>query len=247
MRLVERRPASEASDQIPGRLLESFRVRRRRHPEVDVAVDVVVRLLCRRRRRQKANARRHHPDDRRRDLAAAHPQRLADDVRVAVEFPLPQVVSDDDHRRGRKPGFRIQERPPEHRLHAEHAKVVACDDHALERLTALFRDEKVERPAVRRDAFERAGLLLPFHPLLRRPAPDAGRGLPVGPDGLDQGELLRIFVGRRRQQDALDQAEHRSRRADAERQRQYGKGGEARLLAQHPETEAKVLQHTPPL
>jgi hypothetical protein len=59
--------------------------------------------------------------------------------------------------------------------------------------------------------------------------------------------LYRIFVGRRRQQDALDQAEHRSSRADAERQRQDGKGREPRLLGQHPETEAKVLQHTSPL
>ena len=89
-----------------------FRPRRvgsHRNPEIHQRVHVVVRLLRARRRRQKADARRHHADHRGRRVPAADAQRLADDVRIAVELPLPELVAEDDHRHRAGPGFGLHE------------------------------------------------------------------------------------------------------------------------------------------
>ena len=120
---------------------------------------------------------------------------------------------------GGKPGFRIQERPSEHRLHAEHAKVVACDDHALERFTALFRDEKVERPAVA--AMPRTSWPLSAIPSTAARASVEGRSdWPSVRTDWIRASCCGSLYGGGVSRTPSNQAEHRSRRADAERQRE---------------------------
>src|SRR5439155_10759794 len=53
-------------------------------------------------------------------------------------------------------------------------------------------------------------------------------------------ELLRISIGQRTQQNRIDRAEDRRVRSDAEREREHGYEGEAGILEQLAESEAKV-------
>ena len=221
LRRFERHAVLQSTDHVPDRLLQIPRIGRGRHPEINLAVDVVVGLLRRSRRWKKSDARGHHADDGRRRVAAAHPDRLADDVRIAVELALPQLVAQDDGRRWRHAGFGVLERPAQRRLEADHAKIVARDHHALERFAALIVDQEIERPGVCRDRVERRGFLLPFLPLRGSPRPRIQDRLAVGSDGRDQHQALGLAIGRRRQEDALNQAEDRCGRADAQRQRQH--------------------------
>ena len=97
------------------------------------------------------------------------------------------------------------------------------------------------------NGIKRLGLLLPLQPLRRRPRLRARQGPAVGPGGLDQHQTIRVSIGRRREQDALDQAENRRRRADSQGQRQHGNRRESRLLPQHSRGKTQVLHsHSPP-
>src|SRR5204862_7674747 len=87
-------------------------------------------------------------------------------------------------------------------------------------------------------------LLLPFHPLRGGPTAGAGHLLAMGPGGRNQYELLRLPIGRGRQQDALNQTEHRRGCANAQRQREHGDQGEAGLLEQHSHAKTQVLKHS---
>jgi hypothetical protein len=117
-------------------------------------------------------------------------------------------------------------------LDADDAEVVRRHDETFERLAAVGLDQEIERPRVRRKRVERRRLLLPFSPLHRRPAAWTG-GLAVDPRRGNQGQPAGILIGRRREQDALNQAEDRHRGSDAQGEREDGDDGEARLLEQH--------------
>src|SRR5512142_2145887 len=56
---------------------------------------------------------------------------------------------------------------------------------------------------------------------------------------------LRLRVRKRPQQDAVDEAEYRGIRADAERQSQHGNSAEARILANEPQGVTKILRNGP--
>jgi len=100
-----------------------------------------------------------------RELAAAHLERLADDLAVAVKRALPQVVAnhDDRGRRARR-NIGVDECPAEQPQQADDLEVVGGDDHALERVAALLGDEEVEGPRVAGDRFDRRRRLLPGEP-----------------------------------------------------------------------------------
>jgi hypothetical protein len=67
--------------------------------------------------------------------------------------------------------------------------------------------------------------------------------LAVGASGGDQYQLLGLPVGRRRQQNALNETENRRGCADAEGQGDDGDESKAGLLEQHPHAEPQVTQH----
>src|ERR1700735_2042855 len=64
----------------------------------------------------------------------------------------------------------------------------------------------------------------------------------AGPDVFHEEEPLRILDRQHAQQHCIDQAEDGRVRADTQRQRQYGNGGEARRVAQYASGIAQVLQ-----
>jgi hypothetical protein len=75
---------------------------------------------------------RHDTDHGRRRVRPADAHRLADDLRIAVELPLPKLVAEDDY--PRRPGsrFRLHEGASHHGLQPRHAEIVFGDDHSLD-------------------------------------------------------------------------------------------------------------------
>ena len=163
---------------------------------------------------------------------------------IAVELALPQLVAEDDRLRRRGAGFGLDEGAAEDRLDADDAEVVARDDHALERLAAFVIDQEIERPGVGGDRVEGGRLLLPFHPLRGGPEPRVQQRLAIGPHRRHQHQARRLLVWRRRQEDALDQAEDRRGRADAQREREHGDDHEPGMLQEQAGAEAQVAEHS---
>ncbi len=64
---------------------------------------------------------------------------------------------------------------------------------------------------------------------------------PVGRAIADRDETIRIGIRKRTQQDGVHDGEDRGVRADAERQREDGRGGEAGCAPQHAQAVADVL------
>src|SRR5262249_289528 len=108
---------------------------------------------------------------------------------------------------------------------------------------AVLGHEKVEGPPVSGDRFERSRVALPLEELLRRPAVESVRLTAVASYRLYQHQAIRILVRRRREQNALDQAEDRGGGADSERQREDGNRREPGLSGEQPQTEPHVFQH----
>jgi hypothetical protein len=94
------------------------------------------------------------------------------------------------------------------------------------------------------DRFERRRVLLPVHPVDGRHAFDSLDLLAVDPDRGDEHEAVGVTIRRRREEDALDQAEDGGRRTNADSKRKRGEGREARPLEQHANGEPKVVQHS---
>ena len=149
-----------------------------------------------------------------------------------VELPLPQLMAEDDDRPGGAV-IGLDECAADGRLEADDAEIVVRHQHALQRLAAVRLDEKVEGPGVRGDRVERGRLLLPFHPLDGSPGSPIDSLLTLGPVGRNQDQLLRLLIGRGRQEDALNQGEHGGGRTDAQGQRERGDDREPGLFAQH--------------
>ena len=125
---------------------------------------------------------------------------------------------------------------------AERLEVVRRDHHAAERLAAVGqrpgnRTSSDTAPAARTTCACRHARI--HCPIVER----SSYGLPVGPCGRHQHEPARIGVGRRRQQHALNQAEHGRRRADAEGERRHGDQREARVLVELTDRIANVVAH----
>ena len=146
----------------------------------------------------------------------------------------------------RNSSFRAEEGAAEPGFEADHAEIVLCDRHSLHRLASVRPYQEIESPPVCGERGKRFSLFLPLHPLGRGPRLRACHWQAVGAGGLDKHEPLRLIIRGRRQQNTLDQAEHRRGRADTERQSQHGNQGEARLLPEHPRGKTQVLNHSSP-
>ena len=205
-------------------------VRRHSEPEIHVRVQVVVGLARRARVGEEPDPSRHHADNRQRGWHTAHADGASDDVRIAIELALPEVIAEDDGR-WRCLGaaeLRVDELPAQDRPQPEHAEVVRRDNHPAHRLAAVGQHEKVERPAVDRRRLDRSRLP-PCHPLAD--GRTACVRATVGPYWGYQQDPAGICVWRRREKRALNQTEHRGSGADAETERHDRDGGKARVLA----------------
>ena len=233
--LVARRFFSELASQLVGAFLRLFErdavLETRDHPAVaDRAVAAAPRRAQRNevvgRRVGEREARRHDTEDRARRVVAAEvvdAEPLAEDVGIAIEAALPQVVADKHHRLGVAVILRLSEPAPHQRLDAERLDGVIGEHLALEPLGARHLrvsrvgDVALDADVAPRDREERL--------LARKVQADGGVGqvVLVRPVRRREPELhqsIRIGVGKRPEENGVHQAENHGVGADAQRQRQ---------------------------
>ena len=149
-------------------------------------------------------------------------------------------VSIADKNGGASPFFRVAgaEIPPEDRLNTEDLEKVGRD--ACNRRARRLRSSRNGRDVVivLRNRLEAAALIAKVVEVrVRKARRPALRG-----DLEDGHDPVRIGVRQRPQQHAVYNAENCRGRADAERQREDGDGGERGILTQHAEGKAQVLE-----
>jgi len=186
-------------------------------------------------RLKEPERRRHHADDD--DGTAVELERPAEHVRRAAEAALPQIVA-DDRDRGRA-GLVIvgAERAAERRRHAqrvEHVRAqhlgVEPDGLAAARQNHRQVPEGADASHLRR-LFAQVGIVQDRQ---RDGVGKIRRALAQDHDPAGIGERQRT------QQHGVDDGEDRRRRADAERQRHDGDGGEAGLATERPRGETQL-------
>ena len=246
LRLLQPRPIAQSRHDIPIRIFQVLRVGPHGNPEVHQGIYVVVRLLRRSRRWKKAYPGRHHADHRRRHFPPADANGLAYDLWIPVERAFPKVVPQQDHLHRSCPNVRLLKAATEHRLQTHDREIVFGHLHPLDRLAAFVANQKIERPTVGSDSFKRLRLFLPFHPLLGGPAARAFLLLAVSSRRRNQHQLLRLLVGWRLQQHAMNQAEHGRGRPDSKSQRQHRNQAKTGLFQQHPNRKSHVSPHLSP-
>ena len=242
LRLAGRCPTPEPGNNISSGQFRARLVRRHREPEVHAGVEVVVWLARGAGIGKKTKSRRHDADHRQGGGHAADANRLPDDVRIAVEFSLPEVIAENDRRRRRLEvlSLGIQELAAENRLHPQHSEVVRADDHPTQRLTPVVPDQEVEAPPIHGRSLERTSLA-PRNPVPGR-RPFRG-GLTVEPCRSQEHQPVRFRIGRRREKDTLNQPEHGRGGANPEAERRNGERGKAGILSELSECVAKILEH----
>jgi hypothetical protein len=166
---------------------------------------------------ESREAVRQDADDGQRHVIDGH--RLADDRGIGREAAAPEPRAEDRDRRGVDGVFLGAERAAGERRDAERAKVLGRDDLAVKMLGIALAARRDQRRGERRDVIERArrGLQrLDVRPRPAKPRPAVTRrDLGVEEDD----ETIRIGERQRPQQRAVDDAEHRRGRADAEGER----------------------------
>ena len=202
-----------------------------RHHDVDGAADFDAKELG-----------RHYAHDRDRHAVDRHPR--ADHARGAVESPLPQAIADDGDRAVRsaaRPIVGFRERAAEQRRHAERREIAPAREDPVGWLPfSPFREVEarchrgeaaVERRQVRREAVPHRGV----------PAEAGGEAASRRGVVRDGEEPVRIGDRQRPHQQAVDHAEDRGVRADAESERQDDDRGESWRSPEHPDGEPYVL------
>ncbi len=190
------------------------RVEREREPDLHVARGI-------------PEARRHDPDDRARDVV--HHDLPAEGTGVAAEALLPDAVRHHDDPLGAGPVLARGEPPAERRANAQDVEEVRRDARAADANGGLARLRGAEVAVVeppRGDAFEGA------RPVLVEQDHGVGLVHPLAPGVAHRmrqpREAVRFRVGERLEQDAVHQAEHGRRGADAERENEDHRSGEDR-------------------
>ena len=184
---------------------------------------------------QRHEIGRHHADDR--AALVVQDDRPADGAGVACEAALPETVADHRHQRAAGPVFVRPEAASEDRGNTEGREEVRRHPHRGD----AFRLLPAQIDAVRRERGQ--GFEAP-HPLLE----DQEVGLrdretvpEIAPVDRDDRQAVRLGVGERAQQGAVDHAEDRGVRADPKRQGQRRDRREAGVLAEQPQRETQVL------
>ena len=171
-----------------------------------------------------------------------------DDAGIGAETPPPEPLGEHHHPFAAHPVLAGVEPPPEDRLHLQGAKEVRRHPGSLERLGAVPR-RQVERPGLSatspwNDRLWRRRVLEVRH----RDAESRKPGLGVLRHHDDQ--LVRLRIGQRLQQHAVDDAEDRAVGTDPQSQREQSGQGSSGALRQgaQPETDIfpKTAQEKPP-
>ena len=184
--------------------------------------------------------RSRHAHDRER--AAVQLEDLPHHARIATEAPLPVAVVEHRHRAG--VGLNVVfggEGAAHGRLHPQHGEEVAGHDLSQRALgLPLGLEAQGHRKARQHSREDR---VLVAEVAVHR----VGKGLigeegaHVGTGAVEQHQLLGASDGQEAQEDLIEEGEDRRVGADAEAQRGHHEKAEARVLAEHPERVAQVL------
>ena len=183
----------------------------------------------------ECEAARHHPDDRVRGVI--HLQHSPDDVGIAAETALPEAVVENNHRVAY---IERLDHPSKKGAHAKERLGILCEVHAR---------DVVRQPVV-------GDLQMPVrgeakHRINRGCKAQViqlclAKGKPLKHvrlfrfDKVGVHDAVGVGVGKWVQQNGVDEREHRRGGADADREREHGDGGEARIAAQGEEAVADV-------
>src|SRR5688500_17577720 len=189
---------------------------------------------------EKLESRRHDADNR--ALPGADRGLFAEDLRVGGEPRLPQLMAENDYELISDRVLFGQEGATHERLHAQRSKERLADKLGLD----LFRFAGPAREidaliCYCRHVFERSALLLPIEKVCR------GYDI-LEPGGFSESPLpnhddaLGIRIRERTEQHAIDHTEDGGIRADAERESDHGREGEARFLQQRPHSVPQILK-----
>src|SRR5207247_4668728 len=170
---------------------------------------------------------------------------LAQDAFIGPEPPLPKLRTQDCHRCSAGSiivGYKIA---PAKRPDPDRGEKIRPNDLPLEPFR-FGRAAKIETllPALRRHGFERCALAAPISKIEIRSILQTPARIPF----LNYYQPFRILVGKRAEQNRVDDAEDRRVRSDAQRQRQHDHRGEAGVLQQLAEGELEIIHVAmPPL
>ena len=188
-------------------------------------------------RARRDHLRRHHADYGVRLIAKI--QRATEHVGIALEEPLPKPIADDGEERAADAIFFFRECPSELRLQSEDLEKVRRHQASAD----LFGGASLEAAQVKRfstrdrDVFEDGIVALPIEIVRKR-----NRNLRLVGVGLgDDHDPIPVRIRQRPEQDAIDHAEDRRVRADAEREREDRDEREARRFPELAEREAEVV------
>src|SRR5262245_35804761 len=177
--------------------------------------------------------RRHNPDDS--WLEVIHIDLPSDDLPIAAEPPLPELVTDHH-----VPDLACFVRKASQEwLDSEHWKKSFGDGDAPELFHILTGQARVVRHNHFK-AHEKLALLSEVHYFSRG---DPGLAINPPPVGANEGKPLRIFVRQRFEEHAMHNTENRRIRADSKREGKYGHHCEARIFHQHSRAITQVLKH----
>ncbi len=187
---------------------------------------------------ERLERRGHDADDA--VLAIAHDQRAPDDRRIGAETAPPQLVAEEQHPPVIRTVVLGGEAASERRTDAHHVEVVPAHADGRHPLRLAARDQRRHPRAHHRELLEAAA---PLAPVEHGREADVARE-PLGVAIADGHEPLGIRIRQRAQEDGVDHGEDGGVGADAERQRDQRRGGEAGRAPQHAEAVAQVLpQH----
>ena len=164
---------------------------------------------------------------------APEQNRLADDVRIAVEEPVPDVLAEHRDRRPAGPIFVVAERTALNRRDGEHSEVAGR--HAmLADVRGRLPDDEIGPAAAHREhrGVKRGDAIahrFPDRAVVRGRRKDAAR---PRRRSFDERQPGRIRIGQGPDQDRVSQAEDRRAGTNDERQRHDGRRGEGRRTPQ---------------
>src|ERR1700722_17461243 len=160
-----------------------------------------------------------------------------DDRLVGGELRLPQRVTDENHSRSRFLFIR-SESAAKFRTDSERRDQIPGHYLRIHAQRPLLSRQNVGTVVIGNQMFERV--------VLRAPIKEIGIAYVIGlrivrVKRLRLDEPLRLIVGQRPQHDCIDHAEDRRIGADPQRKRDHGNSREAGILAQLPQSVAKIL------
>ncbi len=215
--------------------------------EADVAsVAVVVPLIGEVRGAEGLDIGRNHVEGFGHDAyhrvgGAVHGEGTAEHVGVAEEAALPEVVSEDEHVAPSLGSLLGAEVPAQRGLRAQDIEEIGRRHHELELLGYVHTGEVRGLHGVDGGALQGARRRLVVPEVTHRGAAEVLDGLPLATLA-DQHEPVLVLVGKRLEEERVQDAEDAGVGGDAQREGQGSHGGDHRRLGQHAQPVPEILK-----